>query len=155
MTPGQGKHAPPGQPVYSVKTTSGAPYTELAQPNASARLHGQGTHGQPEYVNTDSPKATDATQSSPTTNPPYTETLRPDPQPHSHTQEASIASIKSGVIGFGPTDSQEHAAMSMHSPGKSHMAEDQVVGGGSPSTAGSTQGRGIQPGPGAQTDTRM
>ena len=148
----QGKHAPPGQPTYNVKTTSGAPYTELAHSNASPRPHGHESHGQPEYLGTDGATGTDAAQSSAPTSAPPTGNLRPDPQPHSHVQESSIASIKSGVIGFGPTESQGHAAISTHNPSNTNMAGNQVVGGGSPGTAGMTPGRGT--GPGAHTDSR-
>jgi hypothetical protein len=150
----QGKHAPPGQPSYSVKTTTGAPYTELAQPSGSAGLHGHESHGKPEHIGTDGPIGTAAAQSPTTTSAPLAETLRPDPHPRGHTQDASIASIKSGVIGFGPTDPQGHAAMSMHKPTNNSLTEDQVVGGGSPGTAGMTGDRSMQPGPGAQTHSR-
>lgn len=150
----QGKHAPLGQPAYNIKTTSGAPYTELAHSNASARPHGHESHGQPEYVGTDGATGTDAAQSSASASALPTGSLRSGAQPEGHAQEPSIASIKSGVIGFGPAESQGHAAMSTHNPSTSNMTGEQVVGGGSPGTAGMTETRGMQPGPSAHTDAR-
>ncbi|EUC45475.1 hypothetical protein COCMIDRAFT_95384 [Bipolaris oryzae ATCC 44560] len=149
----QGKHAPPGQPLYDIKTTSGAPYTELAKPGTLERLQGHKLHGKPEQIGTDgsSPLDTGKAQSPVNNGASPAGALRPDPHPHGHTQEASIASIKSGVIGFGPTESQGHAAMSMHNPTQSNMTEDQVVGGGSPGTAGMTQDKSVQPNAGAET----
>ena len=147
----QGKHAPPGQPLYNIKTTSGAPYTELAKPGTLERLQGHNSHGKPEQIGTDGPLDTDKVQSPVNNGASPAGALRPDPHPHGHTQEASIASIKSGVIGFGPTESQGHAAMSMHNPTQSNMTEGQVVGGGSPGTAGMTQGKSVQPSGGPET----
>ena len=81
-------------------------------------------------------------------------TERPDAYPHGHAPEASVASIKSGVIGFGTGEPHGHAAMSTHNPTQEHLGQDQVVGGGEPGTAGMTGGTGAQPGPGAQTYPR-
>ncbi|EMD94780.1 hypothetical protein COCC4DRAFT_203565 [Bipolaris maydis ATCC 48331] len=147
----QGKHAPPGQPLYNIKTTSGAPYTELAKPGTLERLQGHKLHGKPEQIGANGPLDTDKAQSPVNNGTSPAGTFRPDAHPHGHTQEASIASIKSGVIGFGPTESQGHAAMSMHNPTKSNIAGDQVVGGGSPGAARVTQGKSVQPSAGAET----
>jgi hypothetical protein len=149
--------------MYQVKTTSGAPYTELAQPGSSAGPHEGAVHGKPVHVGTDGPigttaAATGAHDTSRT--PDYTTTSqplqganttaggaqRPDAYPHGHTQDPSVASIKSGVIGFGPGGNQGHAAMSTHNPTQEYLGQDQVVGGGDPNTAGMTQGRGVDPG---------
>ncbi|KAL6156823.1 hypothetical protein ACJBU6_04409 [Exserohilum turcicum] len=146
----KGTGAPLGQPVYSVKTTSGAPYTELAQPNRSVGPHGQEPHAQPEHMATDGPVATATKPPPPTAGGPAAGTQRPDAHIHGHKQEPSVASIKSGVIGFGPTE-QGHAAMSMHNPTNTTMTQGQVVGGGSPGTAGMSQDRDMHPVPDAQT----
>jgi hypothetical protein len=45
----------------------------------------------------------------------------------------SEASIKSGVIGFGTGDRQEHAALSLHNP-DSNLNRNQVLGGGNTGT---------------------
>lgn len=137
----------PGQPVYSVKTTSGAPYTELAQPNRSAGLHGQEPHGRPEQIGTAQQQPADTSAS-------LAGTPRPDAHVHGNKQEPSVASIKSGVIGFGPTEHEGHAAMSMHNPTNHAMTQTQVVGGGNPGTAGMAQGGDVQPVPDAQTTPR-
>jgi hypothetical protein len=148
----------PGQPFYNVKTTSGAPYTELAQPSGSAGLHEHGAHGRPAHVGTDGPVGTTATattgahdhantsQPLASANTTAGASQRPDAHPHGHTQEPSVASIKSGVIGFGPGANQGHAAMSTHNPTQEHLGQDQVVGGGVPGTAGMTEGKGVTPG---------
>ncbi|KAF1947470.1 hypothetical protein EJ02DRAFT_417652 [Clathrospora elynae] len=79
--------------------------------------------------------------------------VRPDAYPHgksNHAQDASIASIKSGVIGFGPGEKQGHAAMSMHNPTEEYKDRNQVVGGGDPGSASMTEGSGIHPNTGAE-----
>ncbi|KAE8833232.1 hypothetical protein PTNB73_05378 [Pyrenophora teres f. teres] len=154
----------PGQPVYDIKTTSGAPYTDLAQPSGSAGLHGHsaynGTDGHiggtetahGEHYDTNRPQGLTSTdRSMDHTNATTAATHRPDAYPHGHAPEASVASIKSGVIGFGAEKPQGHAAMSTHNPTQEHLDPNQVVGGGEPGTAGMTDGRGIQPGSGTQT----
>ncbi|KAL6707535.1 hypothetical protein ACN47E_004105 [Coniothyrium glycines] len=78
---------------------------------------------------------------------------RPDANPTgsaNHAEQMSTASIKSGVIGFGPESSQGHAAISTHNPTEEYLQRDQVLGGGQPGTAGQTKGQelpgtGIQP----------
>ncbi|RMZ70822.1 cell surface [Pyrenophora seminiperda CCB06] len=162
-TTGRGgkRNITPGQPVYDIKTTSGAPYTDLAQPSGSAGLHGHGTdrpiegiktaHGD-HYDDTNRPQAPTGTdRSMDNTSATTAATQRPDAYPHGHAPEASVASIKSGVIGFGAGDPHGHAAMSTHNPTQEHLGQDQVVGGGKPGTAGMTEGRGIQQGSEAQT----
>jgi hypothetical protein len=165
---GEGQHhghsTVPGQPHYNIKTTSGAPYTDLAQPAGSSGLHAHDAHGRPEHIGTDGPigsstiTASDHHNSSGTRDHPSTErpientstaavgSHRPDAYPHGHTQEPSVASIKSGVIGFGPGQRQGHAAISMHNPTEEYMDRNQVVGGGNPGTAGMTEGSHMQPG---------
>lgn len=88
------------------------------------------------------------------TSAPAAGTQRPDAYPHGHAPEASVASIKSGVIGFGTGEPQGHAAMSTHNPTQEHLGQDQVVGGGEPGTAGMTGRTGAQQGPGTQTNPR-
>ncbi|KAL1801018.1 hypothetical protein ACET3X_001360 [Alternaria dauci] len=153
-----------GQPMYDIKTTSGAPYTELAQPSGSAGLHAHDVHGRPAHVGTDGPigststAATGAqfnpsrTQDHATTSQPLgsagtttQDEHRPNAYPHGHTQEPSVASIKSGVIGFGAGANQGHAAMPTHKPFQ-ELSQDQVVGGGDPGTAGLNEGSGANPG---------
>ncbi|CAN9095118.1 unnamed protein product [Alternaria alternata] len=153
-----------GQPIYEIKTTSGAPYTELAQPSGSAGLHAHDAHGRPAQVGTDAPIGTTGTaatgaqydpsrtQDHATTSQPLGNAgtaaegaHRPDAYPHGHAQEPSVASIKSGVIGFGAGANQGHAAMPTHMPTQ-ELSQDQVVGGGDPGTAGLTEGRGVNPG---------
>jgi len=158
----------PGQPVYDIKTTSGAPYTELAQPSGSAGLHGHGAHGRPEHSGTEdtttaqgdhydtnrpqgrigTDRAMDSTSAT------AAATQRPDAYPHGHAPEASVASIKSGVIGFGAEEPQGHAAISTHNPTQERLGGDQVVGGGRAGTAGMTDGGGVQPGSESQTYPR-
>ena len=85
------------------------------------------------------------------------ENLRPDANPtgrEHHGQEMSSASIKSGVIGFGPGERQGHAAISTHNPTGQYMDRDQVVGGGNPGTAAMTGGQSAQSGTGAQPYSR-
>ncbi|KAF7572814.1 hypothetical protein A1F97_00595 [Pyrenophora tritici-repentis] len=154
----------PGQPVYDIKTTSGTPYTELAQPSGSAGLHGQGAHSgtdgriggtttaHGEHYDTNQSQALSGTgRSMDNTSTTTSATHRPDAYPHGHAPEASVASIKSGVIGFGAEEPQGHAAVSTHNPAQEHLDANQVVGGGEPGTAGMTDGRGVQPGSGTQT----
>ena len=143
--------------MYNIKTTSGAPYTDLA--------HGSGAHGTPTHVGTDGPIGTTAaatgahdpirTQDYSNTSQPLqsgTATAggaqRPDAYPHGHTADPSVASIKSGVIGFGPGANQGHAAMSTHNPTQEYLGHDQVVGGGDHGTAGMTRGAGMTEGTG-------
>jgi hypothetical protein len=158
-----------GQPIYDIKTTSGAPYTELAQPSGSAGLHAHDAHGRPAHVGTDGPIGSTTaatghqytpsrTQDNTATSQPLGnantatgDATRPDAYPHGHAQEPSVASIKSGVIGFGAGANQGHAAMSTHNPTQEYMSRDQVVGGGNPGTAGMTEGRGVNP---SQTHSR-
>ncbi|KNG44465.1 dehydrin-like protein 3 [Stemphylium lycopersici] len=178
---GEGKNAPLGQPVYDIKTTSGAPYTELSQPSGSAGLHGQeplgrsehmGTDGpigttattttgrpehsnpdvpigtaigRPEHVGTDGPIGTATERPLANTSAPLAGTQRPDAYPHGHNQEPSVASIKSGVIGFG--DHQGHAAMPTNNAAERSLAQDQVVGGENLGAVGMTQDRDVQPVP--------
>jgi hypothetical protein len=171
MTGDHGHGTAPGQPQSNVQTTSGRPYTELAQPSGSAGLHGQesqSTHGVPTHVGTDGPigQSTTSTAGQYTgndrmheSNRPLDNTntntagglaQRPDAHPHSHTQDASQASIKSGIIGFGPEEHQEHAAMARHNPTEQSMGPKQVLGAGEPGTAGRVQGSNIPQGYGDQ-----
>jgi hypothetical protein len=163
-----GHRTTPGQPHYNVKTTSGAPYTELAQPSGSTGLHAHDAHGRPQHVGTDGPIGSstitpgDHHKSSSTrdlassdrsvenTSTAAAGTHRPDAHPHGHTQEASVASIKSGVIGFGPGEHRGHAAVERHNPTEQYMDRNQVVGGGDPGTAGMTEGSRLQPNTGEQ-----
>ena len=174
---GEGKNAPLGQPIYDIKTTSGAPYTELSQPSGSAGLHGQEPLGRSEHMGTDGPigTTTGRTEHSNTDVPigtavgrsehvgtdgpigtaterplanrsaPFAGAQRPDAYPHGHNQEPSVASIKSGVIGFG--DHQGHAAMPTHDTAERSLAQDRVVGGGNLGAVGMTQDRDVQPVP--------
>nr|AFZ93515.1 dehydrin-like protein 3 [Alternaria brassicicola] len=154
-----------GQPIYEIKTTSGAPYTELAQPGGSAGLHAHDAHGRPAHVGTDGPSASTSTPATGAhhnpsitqdntatsrplggTNTATGDAHRPDAYPRGHAPEPSVASIKSGVIGFGAGANQGHAAMSTHNPTQEYMSQDQVVGGGHPGTAGMTHERGANPG---------
>jgi hypothetical protein len=171
MTSDHGRSTVPGQPHYNIQTTSGRPYTDLAQPSGSAGLHGQesqSTHGVPRHVGTDGPIG----QSTTSTGDQYTGNdrmhepnrpvdststttagglgSRPDAHPHSHTQDASQASIKSGIIGFGPEENQGHAAMARHNPTEQSMDPKQVLGAGQPGTAGRVQGSNIPQGYGDQ-----
>lgn len=57
----------------------------------------------------------------------------------------STASIKSGVIGFGPGE-QGHAALPTHNSAEQNLSRDQVVGGGD---LGSAEGQGLQSNTGA------
>ncbi|KAF1830428.1 hypothetical protein BDW02DRAFT_633634 [Decorospora gaudefroyi] len=116
-----GQQSEGGGPHSHVKTTSGEPYTELAQPLGSPGLHGHGAHGKPELFNNDGPMPSSTTTTSdPYTNRPMHTTgaaagsHRPDAYPHGHTQEASAASIKSGIIGFGSQAQQGHATIPRH-----------------------------------------
>jgi hypothetical protein len=176
MTHEEGQHhghsTVPGQPYYNVKTTSGGPYTDLAQPSGSAGLHAHDAHGRPEHVGTDGPIGSSTitpgdhhnsshTRDYASTERPIQDTStaaarsqRPDAYPHGHAPEASVASIKSGVIGFGPREQQGHAAMSMHNPTEEYMDRNQVVGGGNPGTAGMTEGSRMQPSTGGQSYPR-
>ncbi|KAI4913232.1 uncharacterized protein J4E92_009855 [Alternaria infectoria] len=155
----------PGEPMYNIKTTSGAPYTDLAHGSGSAGLHGSGAHGTPTHVGTDGPIGTTAaatgahdpirTQDYSNTSQPLqsgTATAggaqRPDAYPYGHTADPSVASIKSGVIGFGPGANQGHAAMSTHNPTQEYLGQDQVVGGGDHGTAGMIKGAGMTEGTG-------
>lgn len=207
----------PGQPHYNIKTTSGEPYTTLAQPGDSAGLHGKQeyaganapthstattaghdnighsstatgyndnnqstnhTHAKdggnasivplkvqeklPESVERAVPNAVHDTgdkkhdHSSNPTSTSGAHLSRPDVQPtgHSTNTEMSTASIKSGVIGFGPSGGQEHAAISTHNPAEHSLTQDQVVAGGIPNTAGRTEGQSSLSSTGAQPGSR-
>ncbi|KAH9872261.1 hypothetical protein IAQ61_005096 [Plenodomus lingam] len=111
----EGKHAPLGQPVYEIKTTSGEPYTTLAQPRHAV----DGKHGH---------ESTSATT---------TQEHRPDAKTSG--TEMSTASIKSGVIGFGPGE-QGHAALPTQNSIEQNLSPDHVVGGGN---LGNSQGNGL------------
>lgn len=79
--------------------------------------------------------------------------LRPDANPTGKeglTTGLSDASIKSGVIGFGAGERQEHAALPTHNPTSEYMDRNQVVGGGEPGTAGMTEGQNLKSGASAQ-----
>lgn len=183
-------------PYTQPKTTSGEPYTALAQP-------GSAVHGQPQHVGIDGPIGDQSA-----TAPIYSENNQSTGQTHAkdggkasklplkvqeklpesveraapnaihdtgdnkhsttsgaaagttaasglrpnasttgtgqHGEDMSTASIKSGVIGFGPGASQGHAARSTHNPTEQNMEHDQVLGGGVAGTAGRTEGQGLQ-----------
>ncbi|KAF1844175.1 uncharacterized protein K460DRAFT_357797 [Cucurbitaria berberidis CBS 394.84] len=174
-----------GGPYAQVQTTSGEPYTALAQPSDSPGHHG---HARPEHVATGSPIGASNTtsrepigSSSTTTGGPIggsnTTTggpigssnttsrepiggssttsggnIRPDyPTGKDHlTAGISDASIKSGVIGFGAGERQEHAALSTHNPTEQYMDRNQVVGGGNPGTAAMTEGKNLTSTTGAE-----
>ncbi|CAO2652422.1 Nn.00g007050.m01.CDS01 [Neocucurbitaria sp. VM-36] len=131
--------------------------------------HAQG-HGKQEHVGTEGPVGTSSTTSgaptgsstnttggplgtSNTTRDPIgsqsTTTggqLRPDANPTGREglhAGISDASIKSGVIGFGAGERQEHAALPTHNPTEQYMDRNQVVGGGDPGTAGMTEGQNL------------
>jgi hypothetical protein len=63
---------------------------------------------------------------------------------HMH-EGMSEASIKSGVIGFGANEGQEHAALSTHHNPQADLDRNQVVGGGNVPSAPTTADTSEQP----------
>lgn len=75
------------------------------------------------------------------------ESARPDVNPRGagHIHEGlSEASIKSGIIGFGTGQNQEHAALPSHNP-ESELNRNQIVGGGNTGQGPTTADTSSQP----------
>lgn len=146
----EGKHAPVGQPLYDIKTVDGKPYTTLAQPGDSLGLHGKA-----EYTGADGPTDRDNYQSISQTHakdggnasivpmkvqeklPESVERAVPNaihdtgetnkrPEVKSKGTETSTASIKSGIIGFGPGQKQGHAAVPANNPVEQNVQQSNM-----------------------------
>jgi hypothetical protein len=63
---------------------------------------------------------------------------------HMH-EGMSTASIKSGVIGFGTGQRQEHAALPLHHNAEENLDRNQIVGGGNMGPGPTTTATGDQP----------
>lgn len=142
-TVGQEPHSA-GYEVQELSGAGGRTHIGMDGPIASTHTGPAPPHSSntPNVHQSHPASASSVTSSGPTNN----STL--DVRPHAPKDALSDASIKSGVIGFGPSRQQEHAAqhaaLPNRNPAENHLHPNQILGGGDSGEVTGEQ-RNIQP----------